>query len=197
VAVVGDDVFMLIQRGEDYFIEMLDEAYNLDAALKGESESPKTTWAGLDHLEGLSVSIVADGHVIPNQTVSGGQITLAEAASALEVGLSYAHIIEPLPPNALAGAGASRKVRLIEGIYRLQNTAALRLDVGRGLGDITLRQIGEAEILDAPPPLVSGDIKVRALGWQADATKPLWRIEQSAPLPFTLLSVSTELKVND
>lgn len=197
VAVVGDDVFMLIKRGEDYFIEMLDEAYNLDAALKGESEAPKTVWAGLDHLEGLSVSIVADGHVIPDQTVSGGQITLAEAASEVEVGLAYAHIIEPLPPNALAGAGASRKVRLIEGIYRLQDTAALRLDVGRGLGDVSLRQIGEEEILDAPPAPLSGDIRVRALGWQADATKPLWRIEQNTPLPFTLLSVSTELKVND
>jgi hypothetical protein len=46
-------------------------------------------------------------------------------------------------------------------------------------------------------PLVSGDIKVRALGWQSDRTRGLWRIEQSAPLPFTLLSVNAEIKVND
>ncbi|MAE52353.1 MAG: hypothetical protein CMH27_11140 [Micavibrio sp.] len=197
VAVVGDQVFVLVQRGSYYNIEMLDEAYNLDSALKGESASAKTVWAGLDHLEGQSVSIVADGQVLANQTVSGGTITLSEAAKNVEVGLSYAHIIEPLPPNALAGAGASRKVRLIEAIYRLQNTSALRLDVGRGLGDVSLKQIGEDAILDAPPPLISGDVRVRALGWQADATKPLWRIEQNVPLPFTLLSVSAELKVND
>ena len=188
---------MLVLRGGDYLIEMLDETYNLDSALKGESVSAKTTWAGLDHLEGLSVSIVADGQVVPDQTVTSGAITLSEAANEIEVGLAYSHIIEPLPPNALAGAGASRKVRLIEAIFRLQGTAALRLDVGRGLGDVSLKQIGEDDILDAPPPLVSGDVRVRALGWQADATKPLWRVEQSAPLPFTLLSVSTELKVND
>ena len=86
---------------------------------------------------------------------------------------------------------------MIEGRFRLQDTQALRLDIGRGLSDISLRQIGEDDILDAPPPKVSGDIKVRSLGWQADGTTPLWRIEQDAPLAFTLLSVTTELKVND
>lgn len=197
VAVVGDDAFMLIGRGDDYFIEALDGNYFLDSALKGESETPKTNWAGLDHLEGQSVSIIADGVVLPDQTVTGGAVTLSEAASEVEIGLPYTHIVEPLPPSALADAGIGRKVRMVEGIYRVQNTSALRLDVGRGLHDITLNQIGEDPILDSPPPQVSGDIKVRALGWQVDGTKPLWKIEQSAPLPFTLLSVTMELKIND
>jgi hypothetical protein len=86
---------------------------------------------------------------------------------------------------------------MVQGIFRLQDTAALRLDVGRGLSDIALRRFGAGEILDEPLPLVSGDIRVRALGWQSGNTSPLWRIEQSVPLPFTLLSVTTELKVND
>ncbi|MCD8498049.1 MAG: hypothetical protein LRZ85_08230 [Alphaproteobacteria bacterium] len=197
VSVVGDDVYLLIQRGEDYFIEAFDDAFNLDSALKGESGSPQTTWSGLTHLEGREVIIVADGEVQPAQTVTSGEITLEAAASEVEVGLAYTHIVEPLPPSGVGQVGAGRKVRLVEAIFRLQDTAALKLDVGRGLGDITLRQLGEEEILDEPPPLVSGDISVRALGWQADATKPLWRIEQDVPLPFTLLSVSTELKVND
>lgn len=197
VAVVGDDTFMLINRDSDYFIEMLDEAYYLDSALKGESVTPKTIWAGLDHLEGQSVSIVADGVVLANQTVTSGAVTLSEPASEVEIGLSYTHIVEPLPPSALAEAGVGRKVRMVEGLYRLHNTSALRLDVGRGAKDISLLQIGEDAILDAPPPVISGDIKVRALGWQVDGTRPLWKIEQSAPLPFTLLSVSMELKVND
>ena len=124
-------------------------------------------------------------------------VTIDEAASSVEIGLSYAHVIKPLPPSEIGNAGGGRKIRLIEGIFRLKNTAALRLDVGRGLQDTSLRQLGEDEILDAPPPLVSGDIHVRALGWQTDSTAPLWHIEQSVPLPFTLLSVTTELKVND
>ena len=197
VAVVGDDVFMLVLRGSDYFVEQLDDNLNLDSALTGTVGSPATLWSGLDHLEGQSVSIVADGEVVANQTVTSGAITLAEAASEVEIGLAYTHIIEPLPPSEIGNAGGGRRVRMIEGIFRVQDTQALKLDIGRGLSDIALRQLGEEEILDEPPPLVSGDIKVRALGWQNDPTAALWRIEQDVPLAFTLLSVTTELKVND
>ena len=129
--------------------------------------------------------------------MSSGAITLSEAASTVEIGLAFTHVIEPLPPSAIGAAGGGRRIRLIEGIFRLQNTQSLKLDVGRGLADVALRQLGEDEILDEPPPLVSGDIKVRALGWHNDSTKPLWRIEQDAPLAFTLLSVINEIKVND
>lgn len=197
VAVVGDDIFMLIERNGSYFVEQLDDALNLDSALTGEVGTPATIWSGLDHLEGQSVLIVADGEVKDSQTVTSGAITLSEAATTIEIGLPYTHIIEPLPPSELGNAGAGRRIRLIEGLFRVQETQALKLDVGRGLSDIALRQIGEDEILDAAPPMVSSDVSVRALGWQNDRTQPLWRIEQDVPLAFTLLSVTTQIKVND
>jgi len=197
VAVVGDDVFMLVQRGSDYLVEQLDDDLNLDSALTGEVGAPATQWSGLDHLDAQTVSIVADGEVQNNQTVVSGAVMLDEAASSIEIGLPYTHIVEPLPPSELGNAGGGRRVRLIEGLFRLQDTQSLKLDVGRGLNDIPLRQLGEDEILDAPPPKVNGDIRVRALGWQSDGTAALWRIEQDVPLAFTLLSVTTELKVND
>lgn len=197
VAVVGDEVYMLINRAGDYLLELFDQNLHLDSALAGEASSPASVWSGLDHLEGRTVSVKADGALLPGHLVTGGAVTLSEPASAVEIGLPYTHIIEPLPPNETAAVGPGRKVRLVRGLFRLKDTASLRLDTGRGLKDITLRQIGEDEILDGPAPLVSGDIAVRALGWQKDGTKPLWRIEQSAPLPFELLSVTTELKVNE
>jgi hypothetical protein len=197
VAVVGDEVYLLVLRGGSYFIEQFDDLLNLDSALTGESEDPTSVWSGLDHLEGQTVSVVADGFVQADKIVTGGEITLDEAASIVEIGFAYAHIIEPLPPSGLGAAGGARKIRLVEGVFRIEETAALRLDVGRGLTDISLRQLGEEEILDAPLPLISSDIRVRALGWQSEPSAPLWRIEQTVPLPFTLLSVSTELKAND
>ena len=69
--------------------------------------------------------------------------------SDIEIGLSYAHIIQPLPPSEVGAAGGGRKVRLVQGIFRLKNTAALRMDVGRGMSDIPLRQIGEDEVFEA------------------------------------------------
>lgn len=198
VTIVGEDVYMLIERNGVYTIELFDDALNLDSALTGTSITPTATWSGLDHLNGLSVSILADGAVHPNKTVINGAVTLNEPASEVQIGLSYEHIIEPLPPTTVGNAGIGRAVRLIEGIFRLQNTAVLRLDIGRGLKDIALRQIDKnASLLDSPQPLISRDITVKALGWQADGTMPLWRIAQDTPLPFTLLAVTTELKVND
>lgn len=197
VSVVGDEVYMLIERDGAFLIEQFDDALHLDSALSGEVGSPASVWSGLDHLEGEDVSIVADGAVLATQTVSSGQITLAEPASTIEIGLPYTHIVEPLPPNEVGQVGSGRKLRLVEAIFRLKDTQALRLDVGRGAQDISLKQFGEADILDGAAPIISGDVRVRSLGWQKDGTKPLWRIEQSAPLPFTLLSVSSEIKVND
>lgn len=197
VAVVGDDVFLLVQRGDMTTIEMLDDDLNLDSALDGDTESPSATWTGLDHLEGQNVTILADGIVHPDCVVADGSITLNDPASHVVIGLSYNHIIEPLPPGISAEGATGRAMRLIEAIFRVEATAALRLDVGRGLRDIPLRQIGEDDIPGGPPPVVSEDIHVRAFGWQPGSAKALWRIEQSVPLPFTLLSVTTELKVND
>jgi hypothetical protein len=197
VAVVGEDVFLLVERGGAYLIEQFDDALNLDSALSGTVFTPASVWSGLDHLEGRSVSIVADGQVQSAKIVTGGAVTLDKPALSVEIGLPYTHVVEPLPPSAVGAAGGGRKVRLVRGLFRLQDTQAFRLDTGRGLKDIPLRQVGEDEILDTPPPTVSGDILIRALGWLPDGTKALWRIEQDVPLGFTLLSVTSEIKVND
>lgn len=197
VSVVGDVVYLLVERDGNFLIEYFDDTLNLDSALTGEAETPTVTWSGLDHLEGQTVSIIADGVVQDNAEVTTGSITLAQPASAVEIGLPFTHIIEPLPPTVSGEGGFGLKTRLVEAIFRLKDTQALKLDVGRGSKDITLKEIGDTPVLDAPPPTISGDIRVRALGWQQSGENPLWRIEQSVPYPFTLLSVTAELKIND
>lgn len=197
VAVVGDEVYTLVQRGDSAVIEQFEDGLQMDSALDGAHMEPISNWAGLDHLEGQTVSIVADGVVHRPLAVHEGSVTLDAPASHVVVGLPFTHVVEPLPPGSGGADGSSRAVRLIEGSFRVEATAALKLDTGRGLRDIALRQIGVDAVPGSPPPAVSGDIRVRAFGWQAGGAKPLWRIEQSVPLPFTLLAVSTELTVND
>jgi len=197
VSVVGQDVYMIVQRGNDYFVEKFDEELNLDSALTGEVSTATTTWSGLDHLNDQTVTVIADD-VAKDQTylVTNGSITLDNAAEKLEVGLPYKHIIKPLPP-AFNESTAGRKMRLIEAIFRLQETQALRLDWGRGYQDVALKQFNEDQILNAPPPAVSDDVKVRGYGWQQNGTDSFWIIEQTVPYPFTLLSIAAEVKVND
>lgn len=197
VSVVGEDVYIMVQRGEDYFVEKFDESLNLDSALTGEVTTATDSWSGLDHLNGQTVTVIADD-IAKDKTylVTNGSITLDDTANKLEVGLPYRHIIEPLPP-AFNEATAGRKMRLIEAIYRIQNTQALRLDLGRGFQDVPLKKFNEDQILNAAPPIVSDDIKVRGYGWQQNGTDSFWKIEQTVPYPFTLLSVAAEIKVND
>lgn len=197
VSVVGDDVYLLIERDGSYMIELFDDALTLDSALTGEVETATETWSGLDHLEGQSVSIIADGIVQDDEVVVSGSITLSKAANEVEIGLPYTHKIKPLPPTSAGEGGFGVKLRLIEAIFRLKDTQALRLDTGRGLQDIALKDFGEDIILDAPPPVISGDIHVRALGWQQNGVDALWEIQQTIPYPFTLLSVTAEIKFND
>jgi len=196
VAVVGDKVYLLIDRVGAITIEQFDDALNLDSALTGSAGSPAALWSGLDHLNGKTVAVIADGMRQASKVVTGGTITLDEAAQSVQIGLAYTHIIEALPPGNISIPNQASAVRLVEAVFRFKDTAALRLDVGRGLQDISLRQLGEDPILDAPPPLISGDISVRAFGWQQELSKPLWLIEQDAPFPFTLLSVAMQIKIN-
>jgi hypothetical protein len=195
VAVTGDDVYVLVHRNGQYMIEYFDDTIYSDSTLKGEAVTATTTWSGLDHLDGLTVMVKADDIVRASVTVVNGTIILDDPANTVEIGLPYTHIIEPLPPSNISGAG--RATRLIEAIYRVEDTSALRLDMGRGLDDVPLRDFDDGQILDAPIVPVSRDITVKSFGWSKDLTKSLWRIEQDTPLPFTLLSVTTELKVND
>ena len=118
------------------------------------------------------------------------------AANSIVVGLPFAHQIEPLPPNAVGSDGAGRSARLVEAQYRLQNTFALRLDIGMGLRDMSLRRNLNQTTIGSAPPRFDGDLTVRGIGWAKDLTRPLWRIEGDAPLPFTLLAVSAVININ-
>ena len=118
-------------------------------------------------------------------------------ATTVQAGLAFTHVVEPLPPFLAAG-GVTQGVamRPVETVFRLFETSGLSLDIGKGPATVPLASLSGSSF-DTPPPAFTGDRPVRHLGWVRDAIAPLWRIEQDAPTPFTLLSVTTELKVND
>jgi len=196
VVSVGLETYVLVERANGYTIEVFDGDMYVDSALNGTSATETAIWSGLDHLEGQSVKVIADDAVFPDETVNEGQIALGAPARRLQAGLSFRHLIKPLP-IAPSGASGSQggKIRLISLTCRLWQSAALHLDVGYGIIEVPIRRFG-ADTFDSMPEPFTGDKTVRGLGWRADGTKPLWRLEQDVPLPFTLLSVSTEISVN-
>lgn len=197
LSVVDDQIYVVVERNGAWFLEKFDDACHTDAALTGTSETPQNTWSGLDHLEGLTVTILADGAVHHSQSVADGAIVLEEEASSVEIGLAFDHSIEPLPPFIQTQGGGSLGVRLrpVSFTFRLHESHALRLDSGRGFQEIPFKRLGSG-VLDAAPTAYTGDRTVRAFGWRDSGLTPLWTIQHDAPLPFTLLAVSTELSVN-
>jgi len=200
VAVVGSNVYLMVHRGETYRIERFDDALLTDAAMTdqvADDEDGKTVWSGLDHLNDRTVDVVADGIVRDQATVIDGAITLAQPARSVQIGLPYTHIIEPLPAYQPSGTGVTQgsATRLVRATFRLLETAALTVDTGQGLRPLPFKTFGPGA-LDSPITPLTGDKTVRALGWTRGEPVPLWRIEQSDPLPCTVLSVLNEISSN-
>jgi hypothetical protein len=197
VAEVEGIVYLLVERAGTTRLERFDPALAVDAAVTATWPTPRDAFAGLGHLLGLDVTVLADGAprgIVPD---SGGLVPLDPPARRAEAGLGFAHVIEPLPPE-LAGQYGARTgpVRLVAVTFRLLETAALTVDIGAGPRPVPFRRLG-AGVLDKGPQRFTGDRTLRAIGWRRDVTQPLWRIIGESPLPLTLLSVTTEIRVND
>lgn len=196
VSVVGDESYVLVKRSDSYSIEKLSEGLHLDSALTGTAEEPTSYWLGLEHLNGKTVNAVGDGIVFRNLIVADGSINLPVDVKEIQVGIPYTHEVKPLPPNIISQIGQGRAIRMTKAIFRLFETSAMKVDMGNGLNDASLKDIGQSQILNAPTEIYSGDITMRAYGWRREGIEPLWHIQQDTPLPFSLLSVISEIKVS-
>jgi len=75
----------------------IDDAYFVDGGLSYDGV-PVNTFTGIEHLEGETVSILADGAVRPNATVNGGSVTIADPpASKVHIGLPFTSTMVTLP----------------------------------------------------------------------------------------------------
>ena len=197
LAEIEGTVWAAVRRAGTIRLERFDEALGLDAALTGSAEAPQDRWSGLAHLEGQAVGVVAGGAPRGAAVVQAGAVTVDPPATSVQIGLAFTHVIEPLPVDLSTAIGArAAPIRLVAVTFRLLETAALAVDLGRGAQPVPFRRL-DTPMLDAPPAPFTGDVRLRALGWRGDAMRPLWRIEDDTPLPMTLLSVTTDTRMTD
>lgn len=196
VAVVADECHFAVERAGGWSLERFDAAAATDACVRGPlAAGVPPRLAGLGHLEGRDVDRIADGQPIGFAPVAQGAVVFPEGTAQAEAGLPFAAYIEPLPPAG--AAGAPRSVRLVEASFRLLDSRQMRIDTGSGYVDVPFRGFGGANAFDGAIVPFTGEKRFRALGWKRTGVEPLWRIELPAPLPFQLLSVTQEMKVND
>ena len=170
-------------------IEYLNNSIYVDSGLQY-SGSPTATLSGLGHLEGQTVQVLGDGAVFPDQTVTGGSITLSETVSAASVGLAYTTELATLAPEVPQTDGASfgKKKSWNRIILNLYQT------LGISVNDKQLVFRTGGDPMDSAPPLFTGQFDITNLGWKEADTSIT--IKQEQPLGMTLISITGEMSVN-
>ena len=160
----------------------------------GEVRKTVTTLSNLGHLEGRTVSILADGSVHPNKVVSSGAVTLDRAASEVHIGLPYTSEMETLditvPPSQ--GSIKGNEIRIPAVTLHLYKSRGYTISGSDGDVETEMKQRFE-EPYGQPTELKSGKHRI--------ILDPNWnshgriKITQSDPLPLTILSIAPEVDV--
>ena len=192
----GEQVWAVVKRtiggATVRYIERFVAGVHVDCGIAGVSGPGATIWAGLGHLEGKTVDIVADGVPMQPLVVTGGQVTIPRKAFNVQIGLHFKTTIKTLTPEVQGNTGSMQgnSMRIGEITLRFHETIGCKVN-GQ---TIAFRDLGE-QVLDQPPKLFTGDHRIENLGWERGKASLL--IEQDQPLPFHLLCVIKKISFND
>jgi hypothetical protein len=142
--------------------------------------------AGLEHLEGRTVGILADGNVLPQQVVTGGAVTLGHAYSRIIVGLPYVSEIETLDLENPEATQVEKKKR----INRVNLLVESSRGVFAGFDRDHLREYKQrsTEAWGEPIALHTGTVEIPLTSaWTPGGSIV---VQQSDPLPLTILAVA-------
>ena len=160
------------------------------------SGSSATTISGLSHLEGQTVSILANGATHPDKVVSSGQITLDRAVTKAKIGLSYTSILKTMRIDAGSqnGSAQGKTKRIYEVTARLFESVGV--EVGPDLNNMERVPFRtSSDPMDQGIPPFTGDKEVEFRGnYDTDG---FMIVRQTQPLPLTLLSLYPRLITND
>lgn len=196
VATDKSDMYAVVERTingvTNNYLERFDFDAYTDAAVQYTVGLPATVFTGLDHLEGQTCRVIADGNVLDNVVVSGGSATISRAATTkCEIGLNFAPLSETLPyanPDII-GPSTGKEKKTVEVYVRVHETSSLKIN-GQKIDFYSLSGVNP---LDGINPIYSGMVNIVDIpNWDTDATIV---ITQDDPLPMTILSIETRVIV--
>ena len=178
------------------FDETDDTSFNFLDSQLSYSGSAVTNISGLAHLEGQTVSILADGATHPDKVVSSGAIVLERAASKVKVGLSYTSLLQTMRIDAGAqnGTSQSKTKRIYDITVRLYES--IGVEVGPDLDNMERIPFrSSANAMNSGVNVFTGDKEVEFRGnYETDG---FIFVRQTQPLPLTILSLYPKLQTND
>jgi hypothetical protein len=161
------------------------------------SGSATTTLSGLSHLEGQTVSILADGSAHPDKVVSGGAITLNRAVTKAVVGLKYNSVLQTMRIEGGAAEGTSqgKTKRISKVTLRLFETVGVK--VGPSLDNLEAIPFRTTSSPLSQPveTLIAGDKEIE---FNDDFNSDGFIvIKQDQPLPCSILAIYPTLVTSD
>ena len=178
------------------FDETDDTSFNfLDSQLSYDG-SAASTISGLAHLEGQTVSILANGAAHPNKVVSSGEVVLERSATKVKIGLPYTSLLQTMRIDAGSqnGTSQSKTKRIYDITVRLYES--IGVEVGPDLDNmerIPFRSSTNA--MNSGINVFTGDKEVEFRGnYETDG---FIFVRQTQPLPLTILSLYPKLQTND
>ena len=166
----------------------------LPAALRN---TATTTWAwardsvsGLSHIEGKTVSILADGAVMPQEVVTSGSITIDRPATVIHVGLPYESDLQTMPISLnVDGAGQGRYKNVNKAWIRVYRSSGVF--VGPSTDKLTEAKQRTTEPYGTPPSLKTDELDVDITpSWAASGQIYL---RQADPLPLSVIGLTLEV----
>lgn len=139
-----------------------DEAFFVDGGVRIAAAAGQTVFAGLTHLAGQDVAVLANGGVVPGMSVSaGGVLTLPARvvpafAYVVIVGLGYVATAVTLPPAVQAGGEwiVGLRQRLVKLAVKLIETLGIKIGGNGPLEEVIDRP--SSAPMDAAIPLFTG-----------------------------------------
>ena len=161
------------------------------------SGSSTSSLSGLSHLEGQTVSILADGAAHANKIVSSGAITLDRACTSACVGLAYNSVLQTMRIEGGAAEGTSqgKTKRISKVVLRLFETVGVK--VGPSLSNLeTIPFRTTSSLLSSPvETLLAGDKEIEFRDdYNSDG---FIFIKQDQPLPCSVLAIYPTLVTSD
>lgn len=189
IAVFMDKLYAIVKRGDNYFLEVFTEDIFTDSSLEFFFANKSNKIVGISHLNDRVVTVNADNYSFDLE-VKNGEISLPVFANRVVIGLSYTHILCPLP-FLLNGVHPPKAVRLFDISFRVMDTPLLQVDTGDGLRNITSFNFDREGNIDAPPEAFCADIHLKAKGILRDFKSPLWKVQSSKPYNVNILNISS------
>lgn len=174
-----------VERMATRIINKVTDSVFLDSALKY-TGNPVTELTGLEHLEGKTVYVNADGGV-EEHIVKNGEITLNQQASVISVGLPYTFELKTLN---IEGENTNGLLKLINRVF---------IKINKSREDFYVLGNDESKIIQ-PRSIESINDSVKLITRTVDSnvfsiasSEVNIHIQQDKPLPLQILSITADV----